>query len=275
MKNMKWGNIMLLSLFYLSCAELYAQENMKVNSIKQEKDSLKILSEGAVVSPQPGGYATDFKENTLSDPVNEIPDEQRIEIKLRKPFYIPPYYTNPSPRFYGDYATGGQILPNFYGNGMQETLPGLGRVNQASFFYRYDLNDYFSIQAGVDAVKYNFPKSVGQSLGVSGIVTYRPADRLHINVFGSYSPDNRYGFNRSAFGATVGYDFTDRFGMEVGAQRYYDPQRGWQTVPIVTPYYKFNKFDLGIDVGGILYEVLRSVIIDKRGGAPVIMPPGR
>ena len=158
---------------------------------------------------------------------------------------------------------------------MQETLPGLGRVNQASFFYRYDLNDYFSIQAGVDAVKYNFPNSVGQSLGVSGIVTYRPADRLHINVFGSYSPDNRYGFNRSAFGATVGYDFTDRFGMEVGAQRYYDPQRGWQTVPIVTPYYKFNKFDLGIDVGGILYEVLRSVMIDKRGGSPVIMPPGR
>lgn len=235
---MKWRNIMLLSLLCLSCAGLYAQENMKVNSIKQEKDSLKILSEGAVVSPQSGGYAADFKENTLSDPVNEIPDEQKIEIKLRKPFYIPPYYTNPSPRFYGDYATGGQILPNFYGSGMQETLPGLGRVNQASFFYRYDLNDYFSIQAGVDAVKYNFPNSVGQSLGVSGIVTYRPADRLHINVFGSYSPDNRYSFNRSAFGVTVGYDFTDRFGMEVGAQRYYDPQRGWQTVPIVTPYYK-------------------------------------
>lgn len=77
---------MLLSLLCLSCAGLYAQENMKVNSIKQEKDSLKILSEGAVVSPQSGGYAADFKENTLSDPVNEIPDEQKIEIKLRKPF---------------------------------------------------------------------------------------------------------------------------------------------------------------------------------------------
>lgn len=40
---------MLLSLLCLSCAGLYAQENMKVNSIKQEKDSLKILSEGVVV----------------------------------------------------------------------------------------------------------------------------------------------------------------------------------------------------------------------------------
>ena len=84
---MKWRNIMLLSLLCLSCAGLYAQENMKVNSIKQEKDSLKILSEGAVVFPQPGGYAADFKENTLSNPVNEIPDGQKIEIKLRKPFY--------------------------------------------------------------------------------------------------------------------------------------------------------------------------------------------
>ena len=71
---------MLLSLLCLSCAGLYAQENMKVNSIKQEKDSLKILSEGAVVFPQPGGYAADFKENTLSNPVNEIPDGQKIEI---------------------------------------------------------------------------------------------------------------------------------------------------------------------------------------------------
>ena len=33
---MKWGNIMLLSLFYLSCAELYAQENMKVNNANQQ-----------------------------------------------------------------------------------------------------------------------------------------------------------------------------------------------------------------------------------------------
>ena len=34
---MKWRNIMLLSLLCLSCAGLYAQENMKVNSIKREE----------------------------------------------------------------------------------------------------------------------------------------------------------------------------------------------------------------------------------------------
>ena len=36
---------MLLSLLCLSCAGLYAQENMKVNSIKQEKDSLNVVND--------------------------------------------------------------------------------------------------------------------------------------------------------------------------------------------------------------------------------------
>ena len=40
---MKWRNIMLLSLLCLSCAGLYAQENMKVNSIKQEKGNHSIF----------------------------------------------------------------------------------------------------------------------------------------------------------------------------------------------------------------------------------------
>ena len=271
---MKGGRFIIVSALCLFCSEIYAQEHIKNDSVKLNTDSLIMLREH-MMSPQVGEYSADFRENMLNDPMTEIPEVQNIEFKLRKPFYIPPYYSNSSPRFYGDYTTGGRIFPNFYGSGMQETLPGLGRLNQASLFYRYDLNDYFSIQAGVNAVKYNFPMSVGQSLGTFGSITYHPTDRLRISAFGSYSPDSRYGFNRNTYGAAVGYDFTDRFGMEVGVQRYYDPQRGWQTIPIVTPYYKFNKFDLGIDVGGILYEILRSVVIDKRGGSPVIMPPGR
>lgn len=58
----------------------------------------------------------------------------------------------------------------------------------------------------MNAVKYNFPMSVGQSLGTFGSITYHPTDRLRISAFGSYSPDSRYGFNRNVYGATVGYD---------------------------------------------------------------------
>lgn len=39
---------------------------------------------------------------------------------------------------------------------------------------------------------------------------------------------------------------------------YYNPEKGWDVVPIVIPRYKFKKFDIGIDVGGLLYETIRK-----------------
>ena len=80
------------------------------------------------------------------------------------------------------------------------------------------------------------------------------------------------------YGATMSLDMSDRFGMEVGVQRYYDAMRGrWETVPVAIPYYRFEKFKLGLDVGGILYELLRNVVFDNRGGdfggGPTIRPP--
>ncbi len=116
------------------------------------------------------------------------------------------------------------------------------------------------IYAGANAAKYTFPYSVGQSFGVSGGMTLHPADDFHLTVFGAYSPDNRYNLNRTYYGATVGYDFTNRFGVDVGVQRYYDVRQGRKTAPMVAPSYKFRKFKLGIDVGGLFYEAVRSAI---------------
>ena len=77
----------------------------------------------------------------------------------------------------------------------------------------------------------------------------------------------------SSFGGTIGYEFNDRWGMEVGAERIYDPMRGrWDTRPIAIPYYKFNKTKIGLDVGGILYEIIRSAKFKNQGGNPTIMP---
>ena len=38
------------------------------------------------------------------------------------------------------------------------------------------------------------------------------------------------------------------------------------------PYYKFNKAKIGLDVGGILYEIIRSTKLKNQGGNPTIMP---
>ena len=84
------------------------------------------------------------------------------------------------------------------------------------------------------------------------------AQRLRLKVFGVYTPTYQYGFYRNTYGITAGYDFTDRLEMEVGIQNYYNPEKGWNVVPIVIPRYKFKKFDIGIDVGGLLYETIRK-----------------
>ena len=81
--------------------------------------------------------------------------------------------------------------------------------------------------------------------------------------------------NTHRYGATMSVDMSDRFSMEVGAQRYYNAMRGrWETVPIVIPYYRFEKFKLGLDVGGLIYEILREAVFDKQNSSgPTLAPP--
>lgn len=254
--------IIVLILCCLSTANAYGQENIRKDSIRLEYDSLKTISGKGFILPENTNKSPDFKNTDIENVSTQTPVE-KVEIKLNKPFYIPPYYTNPTPMFYGDYSTGGYINPHFYGSGLQTTLPGIGRINQASLMYQYQPNDFFDIQIGIDATKYYLPHSIGQAFRASGTVIYHPNDRFRIKIFGSYTPTFQYGFYRNEYGVTAGYDFTDRFGMEVGIQRYYNPSQGWQIAPIAIPYYKFKKFSIGIDMGGLLYETIKNNAINK------------
>ena len=76
---MKWRNIALLSVLYLSCTGLYAQERIKSDSLKFDKDSMKAIFDDGLVSPDAVGYSFDYNENTGSDPITEIPKDQKIE----------------------------------------------------------------------------------------------------------------------------------------------------------------------------------------------------
>lgn len=260
--------IFLLQILCCIAVCVHAQENVNW----QKRDSLKTISNESLGSDRP-------IRNTLSveEKIPEIKSEtdntlKVQEIKLQTPFYMP-YYINPSPIFYGDYSTGGTIVPKLYSYGSQTTLPGIGRINEASLMYRYLINDFWEIQAGVNAIKYNFPFSIGQSFGATGAILYKPADKLTLKAFGSYTPASAYGFHMNSFGGTIGYEFNDNWGMEVGAERRYDPmKRKWDTRPIAIPYYKFNKTKIGIDVGGIMYEIIRSAKYKNQSGNPTIMP---
>lgn len=222
-----------------------------------------------------------FPEKAAELPLYPVQQQSfRLPDFSLKNSYALPYYTNPAPLFRGDLSTNGVLkqFPNgaLFGSGSQTSMAGLGRFNEASLGYLHTFNSKLAMQLSVDAVKMNMSHITRQAFSTSGSLTYQLSDQVGFKVFGTYDIGNSYGMSTHSYGATMSFDMSKRFGLEAGVERYYDPMRGrWETVPIVIPYYRFDKFTLGLDVGGILYEVLRNVVFDKRGdrGGPTIAPP--
>lgn len=198
----------------------------------------------------------------------------------REPDLRLPYQENPSPMFKGDFSTDGQMVRWRTGvleaNGSQHTLPSIGRMNEAAFTFQQELNDWLTLQAAVNMIKLNRAYFASQSFGLSGALVYRPQERLWFTAFGSVNAGNLPNWSPYGYGGTMGIGVTERFSIELGVRRYYDSvTRRWETRPVVMPGYRFNdKFKLEFDVGPILYDVIRSIVIDHRGGGggPTIRP---
>ena len=253
--------------------------------LSAQEDSARFTLDSMLIKPKAAFQLPSVNllpEKTVYPLINPIQLGDLPSFSLKEELRIP-YHINPSPLFRGDYSTGG-VLRQFphgavFGSGSQTSVPGIGRFNNASLGYQHIFNDRLSLQLRANAMKINMSHITGQAFSTAGRLTYRASDRVAFNVFGSYDIGNSYGMSTNSYGATMSLDMSERFGMEVGAQRYYDAMRGgWQTVPVVIPYYRFEKFKLGLDVGGIMYEILRNVVFDKRGGGdfgggPTIRPP--
>ena len=261
-------------LLYLVPQSLSAQEN---------NDSTHILRNGASITPDDVLKQANinlFPEKSTTYSLYSPGQLKHIpRFSLKRDISLP-YQTNPSLLFRGDYSTSG-VLRQFphgmlFGSGGQTSVPGIGRFNNASLGYQHAFNQRLTLQLGVDAMKINMIHSTGQAFSTSGALRYQASDRVAFKVFGSYAIGNTYGMDTHRYGATMSLDMSERFGMEVGVQRYYDAYRGrWETVPVVIPYYNFDKFKLSLDVGGILYEILRNTVFDNRGGSggATIAPP--
>ena len=252
---------------------LFAQED----SVRFTRDSIRIRPEfneslfsPFELSPEGAIHSPSFQpEQSYSLPVFSLKESLRL-----------PYQTNPSLLFRGDYSTNGvlKLFPHglLFGSGGQTSVPGIGRFNDASLGYQHSFNQKLTLRLGIDAMKINMIHSTRQAFSTFGALRYQASDRVAFKVFGSYAIGNTYGMDTHRYGATMSLDMSERFGMEVGVQRYYDAYRGrWETVPMVIPYYNFNKLKLSLDVGGILYEILRNAFFDNRGssGGATIAPP--
>lgn len=251
-------------------------------ALSAQEDSVHIINAIKQINPvdsfQSSTTGLSLEELNLSPSTPNIPATTPLPISMERGIYLP-YYTNPSPLFKGDYTTNG-VIKQFshgvlFGSGRQTTIPGIGRFDNASIGYQHAFSEKLMLELGANAMKINMDHITGQTFNASGAFLYRPSERVTFKVFGSYDIGNTYGMGTKHYGASIAFDVSDRFGMEVGVQRYYDARRGrWETVPMVIPYYHFNKFTLGLDVGGILHEILRNVIFDKKPkNNPTFAPP--
>ncbi|MCD7901982.1 MAG: hypothetical protein LUH22_19655 [Bacteroides sp.] len=245
------GNIFFSVMIMLFITQSsYGQEIKSSDSIP-DPDNTILLS-----SPIPDLYTgSEYKtiQNSLPYDLNILNSRNEYQ-----PGYYPGFYTDKSPAHKGDYHVSG-TLKDFrqgmiYGSGRQESLPGVGTVNYAGIGYRHYLSDNISLNIQLHAMKGNMPYSRSQSFGTSGNFIYQLNDRITLNAFGSYFITPSSSFKTYNYGASMYFNVTERFGMDVGVRRYYDPfYRKWETIPIITPTYKFKKIDVGIDVGSLLH----------------------
>lgn len=165
--------------------------------------------------------------------------------------------------------------------GNSTSLPGLMKIDAASFNVQQTFGPV-TISAFAQAMKYGCFRGLSTSWGFGGSATYRVSDRVSLTLFGSYHTGA--GLRQPAMagytalpriGGYVDWRFAERWGVRAGAQSYRTADGRRETQPIVEPYFKLGKnCDIGVDVGGILYQVIRSATDGgHRRGNPTLGPP--
>ena len=135
------------------------------------------------------------------------------------------------------------------------------------------------------ATKYGYFNGAQTSCGVGGALDYRINNHWSLTLFGEYyspvsalTPGMAGYISTPRFGGYATYDINDHWGISVGAQTQRSVfSNSWEMQPIVMPYYRINKgVKLGIDVGGIMYHMIRDWANGRSGGvigSPTIAPP--
>ena len=162
-------------------------------------------------------------------------------------------------------------------------MPGIMGIEHGALNLRQDIGN-LSITLWGGATKYGYFRGLQTSLGFGGSLDYRISDQWSMTIFGEYhspllAPTPGIGGNMQTprFGGYVSYDINSHWGVSVGAQTQRSVfTNSWEAQPIVMPYYRINKdVKLGIDVGGIMYHIVRDWANGRKGvvGSPTIGPP--
>ena len=162
-----------------------------------------------------------------------------------------------------------------------QSMPGMMGIERGGFTVGQNFGD-FSFNVYGEAVRYGLYRDLRSSLGYGGSISYNINDRVSVTMFGNYytSPGPMHpamaGYvSIPTFGGFLDYRISDRWGVQVGAQSYRSMStRQLETQPIVMPYFRLSKKNIiGVDVGGILYQIIHNAKSRHHRENPMLPPP--
>lgn len=153
------------------------------------------------------------------------------------------------------------------GSSSYNTFTGMGNIASGSFLLTQDFGR-FNFTGSVTGSKFHLDRNLYNDFNLSGRLSYRLSDRIYLNVFGNYSTGNIYHsmaampfLPSTSYGGSMSIVVSDKFNLEVGANRYYDPfSKKWITRPVLVPTIDINGTKIGVDVGGLIYDIIQSIV---------------
>ena len=168
---------------------------------------------------------------------------------------------------------------SIYASGASTSLPGAMGIETGALNFRQNFGA-LSLHLYGGASKYGYFRGLDTRWNFGGDVTYRFNDQWSLTAFGGYStsgglprPALAGFYDTPSIGAFLDYRFARKWGVRMGIRSERSMLSGqWETRPILAPYFMLGGQPIGIDVGGILYELLRSKS-DMGPRNPTIGPP--
>ena len=257
----------------------YCQTNTVIPSLSLETPAIMQPDAGNAIQTPHLNDSLSFSPQISTLPNFEVPvtvpDMYNINMYSRNPFSMANYHNGYLPIW-----ENGKLIGSYSFN----SFPALGNIARANLAISQTFNRV-TVTGGISGEKNHIGPFLYNNFGVFGNLNWQINDKFSIDVFGTYfyHPQHipaalPFAGGRS-YGATVGYNVSDRFSMEAGVRRSFDPfSHRWETVPIFVPSFKLgNGAEIGLDIGGILYQILHTISLDNdtnygpvnmNGGAP-------
>lgn len=209
---------------------------------------------------QPEIPSLDLTPRSLADSIAAFNSESQSgygePVANKYNFEMDPYSRNYSRS--GVIATGGGGF--LMGSSSYSAMPAMGNIGTATLQWVQPLGERLTVGVGASGTKYHFDNQAWNDYSVFANARYTLNGHFALKAWGSYSFAPLYHsmaampyVGTSNYGASLDMRMNKTLGLELGAQRYYDPlSRQWKTVPVIAPTVYVLGAPISIDLGGMV-----------------------